>query len=133
MTGWTKEETDYLKENYLSPTETAKTIGKYLGKTRRAVIGRWYRLNRDNPNAEPVVIVNPAMADKPEPIPEPKPTGKGLLDLKNNECHAIIGDKIYCGDKIKKHSYCAHHFGLYYKKEIKRAFTPKIEYKNWKK
>jgi hypothetical protein len=51
-----------------------------------------------------------AFVPKPEVFSPPPSEGVRIVDLTEQSCRYMIGDRLYCGDKIYKMSYCEHHY-----------------------
>lgn len=101
-------------------------IGKELGITRNAVMGRIHRLR----NAGVVVASRttdaafdlpkkknyrkPYPAPKPEPVKAPRTQGVRFIDLQFGDCKYVMNDGpassfIFCGLPAKDGSYCEEH------------------------
>lgn len=106
-------------------------IGKKLGITRNAVMGRVHRLR----NAGIVIASRttdaafdmpkkknyrkPYPAPKPVPAPEPRKQGVRFLDLQFGDCKYVMNDGspssyIFCGLPAKDRSYCEEHYHVCY-------------------
>ena len=123
MIEWTKDkiaELVKLAAQNLSYTE----IGRKLGITKNAAIGKARRLRISKPPAESVIKQRkpaPQPKEKPKPKP-PEPIGKGtvlpdmllvpMMDLKEHHCRYPIdkaGETVFCGLPKFKHSFCKAH------------------------
>jgi GcrA cell cycle regulator len=120
---WTKEiiaKLVKLAAQGLSYTE----IGKALGITKNAAIGKARRLRISKPPAEAVIKQRkPTPKPKEKPAPkQPTPPEKGtmlagmkfvnMMDLKDDHCRYPIdkdGETVFCGLPKFKKSFCQEH------------------------
>lgn len=147
---WTKEEIDTIKE--LWGTKTASDIGKIIGRTKNAVIGKMRRI-RENGHVLKEPLKKPKKTVKPKEIKKPKtyyvapkkevkkdlsyseivktPFGKPktMQELDHKSCRWPVGEGkgvMFCGaDRIKGKPYCEHH----YKVSINKRSAEKYEKK----
>lgn len=97
-------------------------IGRKLGITKNAAIGKARRLRISKPPAESVIKQR-----KPTPQPKEKPKSKlseptdmlmvPMMDLKEHHCRYPVdkgGETVFCGLPKFKHSFCKAHAAICY-------------------
>lgn len=139
---WNDEADSLLRELWLT-TMSTREIGKKVGRSKNAVIGRARRLDLPvrksaAPRSAKNVVRAPSGRFKlprfqkiplPPPAPIVAPSGAGvpLLEVKEYQCRAIIGSSmdarglaVFCGEAVKPkpgrghYSFCPYHCSLYY-------------------
>lgn len=143
---WTREADDYLKAHRGSLSSSQ--IGKHLGCSRNAVVGRAHRLKLDPlPRGGDWRIVNTprrVKAKKPKAVkPEkvlppprindaqiPLDQRKTLIELEEHHCRWPVGDPrepgfFFCGAaKMEDSAYCAGHHAVAHNIEPAEPFVP---------
>ena len=127
---WTKEEFDVLLEHW-GKGKTATQIGNMIGKSKRSVIGKAFRLklNQQKPvfRARSFSI---KIKVKEIPVIITCESVKSLLTLEKNECRWPIGDPVmgFCGkEKVDGKPYCLGHCKIAYRErnchDIRKEIT----------
>lgn len=124
-TDWTKSRIKTVTRMWLDG-DSARRIGKHLGVSANAVIGKLHRLGVKRRPSASTRAVGPARAKRPpvaavapaapivRRLPEPPAvvTPKTLLDLDPIDCRWPVGDYPYrfcAAPKIDGGAYCGHH------------------------
>jgi len=119
---WTDERVEILRKLWDDPDHTGGSIGKILGVSRDAVLGKVYRLNLPKKNHAVKAFVKRSYAPIESTPVDVEPVYVHLLHLKSNQCTAIIGepsDGLCCGRPIARGSMCEKHAEVYYREWVK--------------
>jgi hypothetical protein len=126
MNEWKIEDEKTLREKVESGMRF-RSIGKLIGKTKNACIGKAHRLGLL------IKVKKGAMFKPPKPKPKPAPPkppeafpviaiaphrdggGVEMIDLKLWNCRWIFDDKTYCGRLHASGSYCKDHAAIVYR------------------
>lgn len=151
MASWLPHEDAKAKELWLEG-RSASMIGREVGRTRNAVIGRIHRLGLSRnggaltiprPTNRPITIPEPKLKPtghiKPcvyDDDPEPHKPGIDLLHRQNDQCPFPIGDEIgadirFCGaPKDITVPYCKYHYPIAYQSadspSYSKSYKPKV-------
>jgi hypothetical protein len=113
-----------------------RTKNALIGKAHRLIANRWpgfkeaweahsrnyasvipsveekTKVKRLIPPREPKRFVHPPTTFVPDPeyFTPPPAEGIRIKDLTEYSCRFMVGDQLYCGEKIYKQSYCEHHY-----------------------
>lgn len=117
---WTPEKIKQLKKLWQKGKSTVE-IGKELGMSKNAVVGKVHRLGLDS-RPSPIKKVNEAPAKKTNKVQLPEKTHgiMTLLDLKMNSCRWPIGEVKdenfhFCGKECQTGKpYCPEHCKIAY-------------------
>jgi len=95
-----------FKEDWQSPSRNRATLiptdyKTYVKRMTPAPVPR-----------EPKRFVHPPATyiPPPEEFSPPPMEGVRIRELTPLSCRFMVGDKLYCGEKIHKQSYCEHHY-----------------------
>ena len=139
MAQWSEAEYNMLRAAW-DEGKSASAIGKEMGRTRNAIIGAKHRLRlaprnvgrasgqsdtpkepRPNPRRYVRFRPLPPVNGMGNTAPPPESKGIGFLDLKWQDCKAVIGKAddarglaIYCGAPKAVGSFCLYHHQLYH-------------------
>ncbi|RAK68716.1 GcrA family cell cycle regulator [Phenylobacterium kunshanense] len=139
--GWTDDAVETLVRLWRQGDLSAAMIGRRLGVTRNAVLGKIHRLGLSQPRRpRPPAIAPPPRPAKPRPVASarrasasapvrmsPQPTAEiaqGLVarleDLPTQACHWPLGDPqaadfAFCGRRAETRPYCPAHAGMAYR------------------
>lgn len=123
---WTEEHIKILRQ-LTEEKFGAAYIGRVLGCSKNAVIGKRYRLNLGPPASHK--RAKPKDADAPFEIrAKPPKFGKPvqIIALHPLHCKAIVERGKYCAQPVHRKSFCTHHFALYYYAQQKVAARVKV-------
>jgi GcrA cell cycle regulator len=114
---WNDERIDELKALWAEGLTTGE-IGKRLGVSKNAVVGKAHRLGL---KGRPSPIKRTASPSRPPPpAKEPEPKIRSLVDLSAHTCRWPIGDPRepgfhFCGEpSLNGKPYCAKHAAIAY-------------------
>lgn len=140
MTFWTPERNDVLRTLWLGGN-SASSIGKMLGISRSAVIGKVHRLgikrHEDTPKERPVrsekrrrPVVVP-ISREPQPASAIKVLTEAVIACDDDHCRFPIGDPMndpanfrFCMAPVEVGSYCSEHHALCKTKAFKPDLRP---------
>jgi len=114
---WTDERIDELKALWAEGLTTGE-IGKRLGVSKNAVVGKAHRLGLKG-RPSPIKRTKPSRPAAPAPK-EPEPKIRSVVDLSAHTCRWPIGDPRepgfhFCGEPtLSGKPYCAEHASIAY-------------------
>ena len=139
---WTAEKTARLIELWNAGAMSASLIGRELGFTRNAIIGKAHRLKlhlRVPAVRSDGATSTPLLRPRPKPVifqprPRPRPPVVGGVSFADidfaTQCRWLIDDGRYCGAGVSTGVYCDEHRRVAYvasRPSVRRSFIWRIK------
>jgi hypothetical protein len=112
-------EPDIIKMLELERTGLSHSkIAAIMGRTKNSVTGALNRRRAKIKSCDTHIAKLKKPKNKIPPL-EKIESGLTIFQLKEDTCRAIIGEHRYCGDIVRRGSYCRTHGNEYYQKREK--------------